>query len=167
MKNIFRSGIRPALLGWFVTVALSLACASHSVPLMVGIKTTADTVALQHNLDDTFFTTTAVVHNRDSRPVALVGCYPAAERNIDGQWTMVFLPGCIADAFVPIAPGDSAMVPVALWGYTAEGKWPKLDPRAQPGNYRLVFFVKLVHSYDTPASPSGSEEVRSAVFVLQ
>lgn len=166
MENISRTRSSAVSLGCLFLSLLSLACGSRSEPLMLDIKTVTDTVALQQNVGVTFFTTTVVVHNRDSRPIALDGCYPAAQREIAGQWVTVFSPTCVGSGFVPIPAGDSARVTVRLSGYTTPGMLPRLDPRALPGNYRLVFPATLLQPDNSPASPSRSEDIRSAVFAL-
>jgi hypothetical protein len=169
MKRVYGTAVRTSLIG-FLLVIVSVACASSSQPpLLVDITTVGDTVALQHSLDDTFFHITAVVHNRDSRPIALVGCFgsPDAERETNGKWTIVFSPGCIADYFRPIAAGDSAVFPLTIWGYTGKGHYPELVSPAVPGNYRLVFSVAITQSPVPPTSAPASQKVRSAVFVLQ
>ncbi|MGH7602470.1 MAG: hypothetical protein ACRENK_00575 [Gemmatimonadaceae bacterium] len=124
---------------------------------------------MQHNLDATFFNITAIVHNRDSRQIALVGRFvaPDAERDSAGTWTTVFSPGCGATSFWPIAPGDSARLPVTLFGYTGAGRYPKLVSPAVAGNYRLVFDVEATESPVLSTSAPSSQVVRSAVFVLQ
>jgi hypothetical protein len=60
-----------------------------------------------------------------------------------------------------LLPGDSAVIPVRIEGFTDPNTYPKLDPRFGPGLYRLIFRLHLglasnvlAPEYQFRASPS-------------
>src|SRR5665647_572960 len=114
------------------------ACARYTAPALVAIRVVGDTAVLKSNPQGASFQAQAVVHNLGVRTIYVVGCGPSAEREINGEWTSVFSVACIGGPTLVAAPGDSAVIPVTLYGYTG-GSLPRLDPRATPGRYRLVF----------------------------
>jgi hypothetical protein len=155
------------------TMAVSFAafaiggCATHRVPLAVEVRALQDTVAFQRNLEATFFSVTAVVQNRDARAVYVSGCGPAAQREIDGTWTTVFSPVCVGSSAWIVMPGDSVNIPVTLYGFTSANMLPKLDPRADSGRYRLVFFIGPTDPAVGATSPPSTQQVTSSPFILR
>ena len=80
-------------------------------PLRLTVHTVEDTVMLQRNLTATSFTVTAIARNNDSRPLLVAMCGTTAQRDIDGTWTTLFTPACTSSALMPLASGDSVVVP--------------------------------------------------------
>lgn len=142
-------------------------CATHTPSLAVAIRPLQDTVALQRNREATSFSVTAVVRNRDARVVYVSGCGPAAQREIDGTWTIVFSPVCVGPSSWTVTPGDSVIIPVTLYGFTTPKTLPRLDPRAGPGRYRLLFSIGLDDPFLSPTSPPYAEQVVSSTFILR
>lgn len=145
------------------------ACASSQSPLAIRIRVVEDTVLLQRNAEGASFDARAVVNNRGSIPLYLVGCGPSAERDINGAWTAVFNPVCLdGGTSWMAAPRDSTVVPVTLYGFTSENHLPRLDPLAEPGRYRLVFYVATRRDPSTGlTSPSSAQRIASSPFVLR
>lgn len=142
-------------------------CASSQVPLSVSIRVVEDTVLLRRNADGAFFNAQALVKNWGSLPVYLFGCGPSAERDIDGAWTTVFSPACIQGTTWKVTPGDSTVFPVYLYGFTTLHMLPRLDPRAEPGRYRLVFRVTTTDpSTGVTPPPSSVQRTASLPFIL-
>ena len=137
-----------------------------SAPLRLSIRTVEDTVLLRRDSSVTAFTVTAIVRNDDSRPVQVALCGMEAERDIGGQWTSVFRPFCASNALSPLAPRDSLIVPVNVYGYTDSNTAPKLDPRMVPGRYRVVFGVYLGNQ-QRPESSSSSHGQASTLFIVK
>jgi len=129
--------------------------ASQSSPPHIAIRTLEDTVVLQRTPQETAFTVTAIVRNDDVRPAQVALCGMPAQRDIDGVWTTVFTPWCSSSALTSLAPGDSVIVPVDVFGFTSGNTIPALDPRMGPGRYRLLFGVAL----GDPEAPTGSAVV--------
>jgi hypothetical protein len=142
-------------------------CATHTPPLAVAIHSLKDTVVFQRDPGATSFNVTAVVQNRDSRPVYVVGCGPSAQRDIGGTWTTVFIPACIQGSSWMVPSGDSVMIPVILYGFTTANMLPRLDSRAGPGRYRLLFSVAPTAPSLGPTSPSSVQQVASSPFILR
>lgn len=147
----------------------AIACASGTPPLLVAIRTSPDSVRLSINPEGASFSLSAIVRNDNVRPVYITGCNPAAERDINGVWKTVFSPACLADQHWQIPAGDTLVIPVLLYGYTADGMFPQLDVPATSGTYRLVFSVSLgdARSDGTAlTSPGPPRRVVSSPFVL-
>jgi hypothetical protein len=71
---------------------------------------------LQRQSDKTSFKVTVVSRNFDSRPLQVLHCGTEAQRQIEGQWVTVFVPVCALDAPSRLAPGDSIVIPVEVFG---------------------------------------------------
>lgn len=99
---------------------------------------------LQRNPMATSFTVTAIARNTDSRPLLVARCGMEAQREIDGTWITLFTPACASLALIPLAPGDSIVVPIDVIGYVpALNRYPVLNPRMGPGRYRVLLGVYL------------------------
>jgi hypothetical protein len=66
-----------------------------------------------------------------------------------------------------VPSGDSVMIPVILYGFTTANMLPKLDPRAGPGVYRLLFSVAPTDPSLGPTSPSSVQQAASSPFILR
>jgi hypothetical protein len=152
------------LRGLVIVAAICMGCASSNQSLSVAIRASRDSVPLVTNTQGVSFSVPAIVRNNEARAVFVTGCGPAAEREIDGKWVVVFSPVCMQGLAVQVSAGDSAVIPVTLYGYSAAGLLPRLDPRAQPGNYRLIFDVSTMDNGST--SPAGSQRIASAPFFI-
>jgi hypothetical protein len=124
-------------------------CASSPRHLAISIRVTADTVLLRRYSEGASFNTRVIVQNKESRPLYVVGCGPTAERDVAGTWTQVFTSVCMQELSYRVAPKDSTLFPVTVYGSSAVNTAPRVDPRAEPGRYRLVFGV-------TAATPDPS-----------
>jgi hypothetical protein len=144
-------------------------CAGRQTPASLGIRLDADTVRLRRFPEGVALEARALVKNEESRAAYIVGCWPGAEREINGTWIEVFSPTCINGATVALSPGDSKLIPIALYGFTAPNMLPRLDPRAVPGRYRLVFWVTT--EAPGPAtgltSPASSRRIESEPFIVR
>ncbi len=128
----------------FGLLAAVFAGGCRSAPLRLTVRTLEDTVMLQRNPMVASFTVTAIARNEDSRPLLVAMCGTQAQRDIDGTWTTLFTPACASQGLNEVAPGDSVVVPVPVYGYSrALNRYPVLDPRMGPGRYRVVFGVFL------------------------
>jgi hypothetical protein len=121
-------------------------------------------MSIAHGLS---FSVPVVISNNDSRALYVGGCGPSAERDIGGQWTTVFSPACIGDQVWKVDAGDSIVIPVTLYGYTADAMLPRVDvDKAQAGVYRLIFYVDTQDPTGTSTSPSQTQKVASEPFNL-
>jgi hypothetical protein len=156
--------VYPILLGLLAGGGAS--CASSFARLPVKIRLLEDTVHLRRYPEGMSFEARAIVANRGSRTLYVVGCGPSAERDINGTWTPVFTPTCIHEMLQLAEANDSIIIPVKLFGFTASKKLPRLDRHAEPGRYRIIFYVTA-----TPPSPSrpasSVRPIASMPFVLQ
>jgi hypothetical protein len=166
MRWSSRFRVLPTLLAYLVG-AWAEGCASSQTPLSVSIRVVEDTVLLRRHADGAFFGAQALVKNSGSLPVYVFGCGPSAERDIDGTWTTVFSPVCIHGTTWKVPPGDSTVVPVHFSDFTTLNMLPRLDPRAQPGRYRLVFGVTTADPSTGVTPPSSSVwRTASLPFIL-
>ena len=151
--------------------AAALACApmfqsprDETVPV---IRVTPDTVTMVRRTDGAGFYVTASVRSGNGKPfLAHVACGQSAQRLIDGKWTTVWTPVCVSTAgpVASVAGRDSLVVGVNVFGFTNPAFAPKLDPRLQPGLYRVAFLIGV----DAGQSGTRSEvrEAASAPFVV-
>jgi hypothetical protein len=153
-----------SLLGGLV----SGACASHSnlTPLNLMVSTVEDTVVMQRSPNGAYFNVTAIVRNDDTRSLVVETCLTPVQRELNGVWTTVFTPNCLSEGLSPLAAGDSVVLPVRAFGYTKPNSFPALDPRMEPGRYRLLLGVRPGDSTIPTASPRG-ELKPSASFVVK
>jgi hypothetical protein len=135
---------------------------SNIAPLNVLVGTVEDTVAIQRTADSTYFNVTAVVFNKDTRPVKVQSCGPPLQIDINGAWTTVGATNCVKPGMTPVAVGDSLVVPVTAFGYTKPDTYPRLNPLMGPGRYRLLFGVGRadVRGPPTQGNPSTTFIVR-------
>jgi hypothetical protein len=139
----------------------------RSAPLRLTVRTVEDTVVLRQFPMATTFTVTAVARNNDTRTLLVAMCGTGAQRDIDGTWTTLFTPFCMSQGLTPVAPGDSAIVPVQVTGYSpASNTYPVLDPRMGPGRYRLVFGVFLGDPQD-PRKLTVGQAQASTPFIVK
>lgn len=161
--------VRPfaTLLAFWLTASAGDCPGTHS-PLSLRIRVVGDTVRLRRFPEGVSLDANVIVRNRESHPVYIVGCWPSAERDIDGTWTEVFRPACLQGRTLELAPADSAFIPVSLQGFTATNMLPRLDPRAEPGRYRLVFWASAASPDPSTgiASPSSAKRVTSEPFIV-
>ncbi len=152
----------------FISTVSDNSCAHRDQLLSLSIRVDADTIRLKRFPEGAALEARALVHNNESRPVYLVGCWPSAERDINGAWTQVFSPVCIDAVTRTLAPGDSTLIPIALYGFTATNMLPRLDPRAEPGRYRLVFWVTTAAPDPSTnlTSPGSTRRIESAPFIV-
>lgn len=145
----------------FLPIASADACAARHRPLSVRIRVVGDTISLRQFAEGVSLDAKALVENQESHSVYIVGCWPSAERDIGGAWTQVFAPVCVDGRTHEIAAAASAVIPITLYGFTATNMLPRLDPRAEPGKYRLIFSVTAA----TPDPSTGLTSPRSATRV--
>lgn len=139
------------LLRLSVLLMSSMACATSQMRPAVNIRVASDTVHLRKFDQGASLDINAFIENQESRPIYLVGCWPGAEREIRDAWAEVFSPVCLQSRTQEIAPGGSNTISVHLYGYTAAQLLPRLDPRAQAGLYRLIFWLTT----DPPNARNG------------
>jgi hypothetical protein len=119
------------------------------------IQAVQDTVPFYQLPKQASFAVTTIVHNDDHQRLFVALCGMEAQREIDGNWTTVFMPACPSNGLTPLEPGDSIVVPVRITAYT-DNTFPQLDPRMKPGRYRILFGVF-----------NGDPEGRSAATIGQ
>ena len=146
---------------------VSAACASSADRVAVSITTVQDTVSLVRNPDAAFFRISALMRNTKGNALVISGCAPSAQREIDSQWVTVFLPFCFGSDQLILMPGDSVVIPVFIYGYTAANTGPHLDPRMIAGRYRLLFGVSPWNQSGTVTGPARSEQVASSPFFVK
>jgi hypothetical protein len=153
-----------SLLGGFVVAA----CASSSglTPLNLSISTVEDTVVMQRNPNGAYFNVTAIVRNDDTRSLVVQTCLTPVQCELNKIWTTVFTPNCLSSGLTPLAAGDSVVLPVKVFAYTLPNTFPALDPRMEPGRYRLLLGVRLDESTIPTASARG-ELKPSASFIVK
>ena len=152
----------------FLGALVAVACGSSSnlTPLNLRITTLEDTVVMQRKPAGAYFNVTAIVRNDDRRSLAVETCLTPAQREINGVWTTVFTPNCLSGGSTPLAPGDSVVLPVRVFGYTIPNTFPPLDPRMEPGRYRLLFGVRPGDS-TIPTDSTRGEVKPSAHFIVK
>ena len=121
------------------------ACASRGQRTSVAIRVVDDTVRLVRSPEGTSLSTSAVIRNDATRPLYYDrGCGPTLQREMKGSWQRVWDNRICLDVVsspVRIAPGDSVVIPAQFLGFTIPNHLPGVDPRVEPGLYRLVFGV--------------------------
>lgn len=140
-----RSNLRylpTSALGCLLLFAFS-SCAQNLETVAITIKAVPDTVTLIRNPDAAFFRISAIMRNVANRPLVVADCGPSAQRAINGEWVTIFMPVCLGSAQWVLSPGDSAVIPALVYGYTAPNTEPHLDPRMVAGRYRLLFGIAL------------------------
>jgi hypothetical protein len=135
---------------------LTASCTRTPHPILVAIRSVEDSVVLQQSAEKTSFTVTAIVRNMDARPVHVLQCGTEAQRQIDRAWVTVFVPVCALAGSSMVAPGDSLVLPVEVFGFSASNAAPHLDPRMTAGRYRLRFGIVA----DEPSGPQRASPVR-------
>ena len=145
---------------------LTVACARSPRPVLIAIRSAEDTVVLQRQPDKTSFKVTAIVRNLDSRWIQILHCGGAdAEREIAGRWVTVFVPVCAMGGSSRLAPGDSLVLPIEVFGMSAQNAAPHLDPRMTSGRYRLRFGISV--DSPEPEPPSPIRPIASSPFVVR
>jgi hypothetical protein len=157
-----------------LAVAGPLACAQ--APSSLGIRPNLtvsllqDTVVFVRTDKGAGFAATAVIRNDGDGPVFWPStCGESAQRFIDGIWTTVWTPVCLSGSggFQRLAPRDSLVLRVNVSGFTDPQFAPKLDPRFQPGIYRLAFQGVATKAPNPSGNPSVGEERVSPAFVAR
>jgi hypothetical protein len=129
-----------------------LSCATTSAiasKQSVLIATREDTIIFQRAPAEPSFQVTVVATNRGPDSIDLSRCRSAAQRLINNSWTVVFQPECAGrDSIFSLAPGDSAVFPMRISGYTDTNppSYPTRFGSLAPGEYRLMFGIGVVHS---------------------
>lgn len=141
-------------------VLIGSGCNGIGAPKVV-VRSAQDTVVLHRNPDGVYFNVSAVVRSEDSRPLYIYGCRFEAQREISGVWTTLFMPACMADPTLVLAPGDSVQRELRIAGFTSGRMYPPLDPRMVSGRYRVVFGVTDMDPRLFPNNPN--RKIRSAV----
>jgi len=113
----------------------------------VVVRVEPDSVPFEQTPDITRFTVNVIVRNDRTKTLYFGGCWPAAQQEIDGQWQTVWSPVCIQEIGGSLAPGDSLKFPFSAARFAHENVYPRLDPKATAGKYRLL----LAATYDGPA----------------
>ena len=135
----------------------------------VAIRVEQDTVALMQTTRGAGFFVTATLRNDSDRLLIHPGsCGQVAQRRINDAWTTVWLPICLTTTggFGTVAPHDSVRLGVNVYGFTDSTLAPKLDPRLQPGVYRLLFSIGFVDGNGvTETRPM--DEGASTTFVVK
>jgi hypothetical protein len=137
--------MRPSLLLILVVSATfnAAGCAAHQPWSSVTIRVVDDTALLQRTAAATSFRTTVVIRNGSSHRLYDGDCGPDAEKEIDNKWVTVWTPLCGGGVTGMLPPGDSAIIPVRIEGFTEPNTYPRLDPRFGPGLYRLIFRLRF------------------------
>jgi hypothetical protein len=142
-----------------VSIAILVsACAANRVNTDLRgavVRVEPDSVLLEQSPDMTRFKVSVIIRNDRSTPLYFGGCGPVAEEEINGKWETVWSPVCISPQGGLVNPGDSVTFPFAADRF-AQDVYPRLDPRAGPGRYRLLFGA----TYQGPPTP-GNFVVRS------
>ena len=161
---------------WVVagSVAATLACVpphrSHPPEndRFLVIRARPDTVTLTRLEHGAGFYVTAIMRNEGGQPFLMQGeCGRCAQRLIGQTWTTVWTPICVSGGDQPttVAARDSLVVGVSVYGFTKPEYSPRLDPRLQPGLYRLVF---LVGTYsDASGTRSDFRKRASQTFLVR
>lgn len=71
------------------------------------VRLVPDSVPLEQTPTVTRFSITVIVRNDGHGPIVFGGCGPEAQRNIDGQWQIIWTPICGSPQYASISPGDS------------------------------------------------------------
>jgi hypothetical protein len=142
-------------------------CANRSVAASIAIRIVEDTVVLQRHPEITSFKVTAVLRNKSSRTLVVQMCGTGAERQIDGNWVTVFMPFCASSGLSRLAAGDSVIIPVDVFGFTARNMGPRLDPRMGPGRYRLGFGIGFDDAVEWDRVPPSMRAVASPPFIVR
>jgi hypothetical protein len=124
-----------------------LACATTTAigtKQSVLIATREHTVVFQRAPSEASFDITVVAANMGPDSIDLSRCRSAAQRVINKTWAVVFRPECAGrDSIFSLAPGDSAIFPMRISGYTESNppSYPTRFASLTPGDYRLVFGI--------------------------
>jgi hypothetical protein len=124
--------------------------------------------------DITKFTVRVIIRNNRTTPLYYAGCWPDAQEEIDGKWETVWSPICGGTLRGSIAARDSVVFPFTAAGFPHTNMYPRLDPRAGPGKYRL----RLGYAYSEPlydnmiyfpprkSRPKVLGELMSPIFIV-
>lgn len=150
---------------------LSSGCATVGQTAKYTIQVSPDTVALVRTATKASFQATAIVRNEGPAQLVLGGCYPAAQRQVQGTWTTVLVPNCAyGGAKNIINAGDSAVFHVQELDIQAPGATGPFSSLLVPGTYRLVFalgYRSATSNSDPFAIPSTTETGVSLPFVVR
>ncbi len=141
-------------------------CAGRQQWSAVSIRVIGDTALLQRTANSSSFHITVIIRNDSPQPLYGGGCGPDAERKIGEKWVTVWTPVCADGLVATLQPGDSAVVPVMVLGFTRPNAIPQLDPRFGPGLYRLVFKLALERRGGNSPMPKFHFR-RSTTFVVK
>ena len=115
------------------------ACAGRQPWKQITFGVLEDTVIMRRTAEGASFRVSGVVKNNSSEPAYLGGsCAPDAQREIDHVWQTIWYPVCVDSSGTrKILPGDSVLLPILIYGSSKPHEEPHLDPRMQPGRYRV------------------------------
>jgi hypothetical protein len=136
------------------------------IPIRVTIRPLEDSVVLRRNPEGASFGVTAILRNEDSRTVHVERCGAEAQRQVNGTWRTVFIPSCLSGGTSRLLAGDSLVIPVDVYGFTAPNMHPRLDPRLGAGQYRIIFGVGI-EDFPSGASTSSIRRIASAPFFVR
>lgn len=146
-------------------------CAHERALSGIQIRVLEQAVMLRRNAAGATFSATAVIANHATRPVYWTGCLlPMVQREIENEWVTVWTAPCSLIRTIPttsILPGDSALVPVRVYGNVTDSSFPRLDPRMVAGTYRFVFplsFSQEVKTRREKLPPSTTFLVQDTVI---
>jgi hypothetical protein len=151
-----------------------------AAPSAVTIRVVEDTVRLFRSPKGGSLGATVKVHNRSDRVLYVKrGCNPMLQRQVRAAWQTVWdNQNCllVETSPAPLRPGDSTLVFAKFWGSSGVSPelagWPPMDPRVEPGVYRLVLqlgsvldrsgsaIVKLFPVDERASDPFTVHEVR-------
>ena len=156
---------------------LVCACASNRVHTDlrgVVVRIEPDSVPFVSTPDVVKFTVNVIVRNDRSVPLYFGGCGTEAQQEINGKWETVWSPACISFMGGSVAARDSVIFPFTAAAFPNQNVYPRLDPKASDGRYRL----RLGTAYDRqpdmgvirfgppPAKPVTLGELISPVFFV-
>lgn len=122
-------------------------CASGNRRPPLSIRVVGDTLPLLRSSAGASLEASAVIHNNGKRAVYYTGtCGPGLQRQMDSGWRYVWdnqVCLLVRGRPVRVAPGDSVVASAQFFGSTLPNHLPRVDPRVQPGLYRLVFGFAL------------------------
>ena len=161
-----------------IAVALLLcSCARNRIETSVRgvvVRIEPDSVPMVRTPDITKFTVKVIIRNDRSKPLYYAGCWPDAQEEINGKWETVWSPVCGSTLRGSIAPRDSLAFPFTAAAFPPDNSYPRLDPRAGPGRYRLRLGfaysepvdANLVYSPPRKSKPKVLGEMISPVFIV-
>lgn len=142
--------VRVMMRRWAIAlVVFACACAGNPVRTDlrgVVVRVEPDSVPFVSTPDVIKFTVNVTVRNNRETPLYFGGCGPEAQQEINGKWETVWSPVCMSPIGGSVAPRDSLTFLFTAAAFPTQNIYPRLDPRASDGRYRL----RLGATYDGP-----------------